>query len=416
MLFGPFTQIVTMQGLPLKGALRDEQLHILSEAGVMADEKGNITAVGKFKDLKKEAISNKIPIQEMPKPLVLLPGLIDCHTHTCYAGSRAQDFAMRMAGKSYLDIARAGGGIMHTVRATREATLEELKSWTRTRLMRHQKEGITTCEIKSGYGLTAKDELKMLQVIADLQKENLGLDLIPTCLSAHICPPEFDTQRAYLDYLLAEVLPAIKEQKLSNRVDIFVEETAFDVENARYYLQKAQSMGFDLTLHADQFTPIASRLAVELEAKSADHLEHSTETEIKLLAESNTVAVILTGASLGVGDKFAPARKLLDAGAIVALATDFNPGSAPMGNLRLQASILAMYEKLSTAEVFAGLTFRAAYALGRQDRGRIEIGKRADFTAFDVADYKEILYQSANNHSLYATWLKGTMQTLNHHN
>jgi imidazolonepropionase len=167
-------------------------------------------------------------------------------------------------------------------------------------------------------------------------------------------------------------------------------------------------MGFDITVHADQFSPIASKLAVDMKAKSADHLENSTEVEIAYLAHSDTVAVALPGASLGVGDKFTPARKLLDAGAILAIATDYNPGSAPMGNLLLQASILAMYEKLSTAEVFAGITYRAAHALGLQDRGIIEVGKRADFVAFRTDDYRNILYQATTN-KVYATWSKGKM-------
>ncbi len=406
--YGPFTQIVTLRGLSLRGALKDEQLEIITDGGVIYDEYGYITSVGKFQDLVLISKTQNTCYVHIDEPLVLLPGFVDCHTHACYAGTRTQDFAMRMAGKSYLDIARAGGGIMHTVRATREASLEDLTDLTYARLQRIREEGITTCEVKSGYGLTVEDELKMLQVIADLKAESsIGLDLVPTCLAAHIKPPEFESQKAYLDYLLHELLPTIRAKGLSQRVDIFVEETAFDVENARYYLTKAQEMGFDITLHADQFTPIASRLAVELNARSADHLEHSTDREIKLLANSNTVAVALPGASMGVGDKFTPARKLLDAGAILAIATDLNPGSAPMGNLRWQASILAMYEKLSTAEVFAGITFRAAFALGRQDRGTIEVGKRADFTAFKLSDYRDILYQASHQQIIDGTWVKG---------
>lgn len=409
MLLGPFTQLLTLRNMPLRGALSDEQLEVIPYAGVMCDEEGYITAVGAYNDLQAHALQKGIKIQTLVEPLVLLPGLVDCHTHTCFAGTRAQDFAMRMAGKSYLDIARAGGGIMNTVRATRKISPETLKELTRTRLLRHAQEGITTCEVKSGYGLTAESELKMLQVIADLQQEGLGIDLVPTCLAAHIRPPEFTEQLFYLDYVLTEILTEVKYKKLSNRVDIFVEQTAFDTDNARYFLQKVQAMGFDITVHADQFSPIASKLAVDMKAKSADHLEHSTEVEIAYLAHAETVAVALPGASLGVGDKFMPARKLLDAGAILAIATDYNPGSAPMGNLLLQASILAMYEKLSSAEVFAGITYRAAHALGLQDRGVIEVGKRADFAAFRTDDYRNILYQAANN-KVYATWSKGVMR------
>ncbi len=407
LLIGPFTQLLTLENLPFRGALHDEQLRIITQAGVLCDEAGYIASVGKFEKMYREATTQGYEIDICTEPLVLLPGLVDCHTHTCYAGVRAQDFAMRLAGKAYLDIARSGGGIMHTVRATREVPLNDLKDLTRTRLLRHKMEGITTCEIKSGYGLTTEAELKMLQAIADLQQEQLGIDLVPTCLAAHIRPPEFDTQLAYLDYLLETLLPEVIKQNLSQRVDIFVEDTAFDIESARYYLQKAREMGFALTLHADQFHPMASKLAIEMEALSADHLENSTEAEITLFANSNTVAVVLPGASMGVGDKFAPARKLLDAGAILAIATDLNPGSAPMGNLLLQASVLAMYEKLSSAEVLAAITFRAAYALGLKDRGIITAGKRADLVAFRTDDYRNILYQPCLPNRIAATWLKG---------
>jgi len=406
-LLGPFTELLTLQNLPMRGALQDEQIEIIPDAGVLYNADGIIMAVGKFLEMKKDALIQGYAIETITESLVLLPGLIDCHTHTCYAGNRAQDFAMRMAGKAYLAIAKAGGGIMHTVRATREASLETLKALTRTRLLRHKKEGITTCEIKSGYGLSFEAELKMLQVIADLQQEDTGIDLIPTCLAAHICPPEFENQKAYITHLITMLLPEVKKRNLSHRIDIFVEETAFDAENARYYLEEAQKMGFALTLHADQFHAFGSKLAVEMNAQSADHLENSTEEAIEYLAQSNTVAVALPGASIGVGDKFTPARKLLDAGAILAIATDLNPGSAPMGNLLLQASILAMYEKLSTAEVFAAITFRAAYALGLQDRGTIEVGKRADFVTFKTTDYKNILYQAATTEHIHGTWLKG---------
>jgi imidazolonepropionase len=400
-----------MRNLPLRGALKDEQLEIITQAGIFFDKEGVITSIGKFADMKPIAVSQNIEIQEFTEELVAFPGLIDCHTHTCYAGARAQDFAMRMAGKSYLDIARAGGGILHTVRATRQISHEDLKNLTRTRVLRHLQEGVTTCEIKTGYGLTVESEMKMLRIIKELQDENLGIDLVPTCLAAHIRPPEYMEETDYLDHILRNLLPEIKKQDLCKRVDIFVEETAFGVDDAQYFLQKVRALGFDITIHADQFTPVASRLAVDMKAKSADHLESTTDAEIAFLAPSETVAVALPGASLGTGDKFAPVRKLLDAGAMVAIATDYNPGSAPMGNLILQASILAMYEKLSSAEVWAGITFRAAHALALYDRGVLEVGKRADIVAYQTDDYRNILYQPLALGKLFATWSKGVRST-----
>jgi imidazolonepropionase len=196
-----------------------------------------------------------------------------------------------------------------------------------------------------------------------------------------------------LNYVFHDLLPVIKNEKLSNRVDIFIEESAFDANNALTYLNRAKQMGFDITVHADQFTTGGSAVAVKSGAVSADHLEASRDAEIKILANSDTVAVVLPGASLGLGMAYAPARKLLDAGACLAIASDWNPGSAPMGDLLMQAAVMSAAEKLNTAEVFAGLTFRAAKALRLNDRGILAPGMRADLQAYPTNDYREILYQ-----------------------
>ena len=223
---------------------------------------------------------------------------------------------------------------------------------------------------------------------------NSAADLVATCLAAHILPKEFNGLGAdYLEHVLNDLLPVIKKENLAARVDIFIEESAFNTTNAMDYLRAAKQMGFDVTAHADQFTTGGSEVAVHVGAVSADHLEASGEREIKRLAASETVAVALPGASLGLGMGFAPARKLLNAGACLAIASDWNPGSAPMGDLLMQASVLSAYEKLTTAEVFAGLTFRAAKALNLHDRGTLEKGKLADFQAYICDDYREILYQ-----------------------
>jgi imidazolonepropionase len=237
-----------------------------------------------------------------------------------------------------------------------------------------------------------KDELKMLRAIQQAN-EILPIDLISTCLAAHTIPIEFKgNPEGYLSMIIQELLPQIKAEKLSNRVDIFVEDTAFDYQQAKKYIQNAKNLGFDITIHADQFHAEASILAVEMGALSADHLEASTEKEIKILANSNTVAVALPGASLGLGIGFAPTRKLLDEGACVAIATDWNPGSANMGDLLMQASILGTYQKMSFAEIWAGITFRAAKALNINHIGKIDIGFKADLLAFPTDDYREILY------------------------
>jgi len=388
-LIGPFKQILTLAGLSLKGSLHDDQLEIITDGGVLT-ENGLIKAVGKFDNLRQEFPD--AVVEEIHNDQLLLPGFIDCHTHICFGGNRAKDYALRIAGKTYLEIAKAGGGIWDTVTQTRLADEQTLLQGLLKRANHHLSEGVTTIEVKSGYGLNAEQELKQLRTIREAGKLT-KVDLVSTCLAAHMLPKDFDgDKKQYLQYVLDGLLPVIREEKLSNRVDIFIEESAFDMESAQTYLTEAKQMGFDLTVHADQFTAGGSKVAVEIGAVSADHLEASGEKELNLLAKSNTVAVVLPGAALGLGMSYAPARKLLDASATVAIASDWNPGSAPMGDLLLQASVLAAAEKLTTAEVFAGLTYRAAKALNLDDRGIIAAGMIADMQAYPCTDYREILY------------------------
>jgi len=388
-LIGPFTQILTLAGLPLKGALSDDDLQVIPQGGVLV-ENGLIIAVDFFEKLRKENPS--VQIEEITGEQVLLPGFVDCHTHICFAGSRAKDYAMRIQGKSYLEIARAGGGIWDSVVQTRAADEELLTGLLLQRVQRHLAEGVTTIEVKSGYGLETRSELKQLRAIAAASAKTRAT-LIPTCLAAHIVPRDFSgTQAEYLSYVFQDLLPVIKHENLASRVDIFIEESAFNADNALIYLNKARQMGFDITVHADQFTTGGSAVAVRSGAVSADHLEASKDAEIKMLANSDTVAVVLPGASLGLGMPYAPARKLLDAGACLAIASDWNPGSAPMGDLLMQAAVMSAAEKLNTAEVFAGMTFRAAKVLNLTDRGILAVGMLADMQAYPCGDYREILY------------------------
>jgi len=388
-LIGPFTRILTLAGLPLKGALKDDDLHIIKHGGVLI-ENGLIIAIDDFEKLRKRAPSALI--EEIEGDHVLLPGFVDCHTHICFAGNRAKDYAMRIEGKSYLEIAKAGGGIWDSVTQTRAADEELLTNLLLQRVQRHLSEGVTTIEIKSGYGLETQSELKQLRAIQAAALKT-GAHLVPTCLAAHMVPRDFDgSQAEYLSYVFHDLLPVIKHDELANRVDIFIEESAFDTENALNYLNKAKLMDFDITIHADQFTTGGSAVAVKTGAVSADHLEASRDAEIKMLANSDTVAVVLPGASLGLGMAYAPARKLLDAGACLAIASDWNPGSAPMGDLLMQAAVINAAEKLNTAEVFAGLTYRAAKALNLNNRGILAPGMLADMQAYPCADYREILY------------------------
>ncbi|WP_057937295.1 imidazolonepropionase [Algoriphagus resistens] len=391
-LIGPITQLLTLDKLPKKGALKDEQLEILEDAGILVEDE-KILEVGSFHDLLKKAKSLNAETIELKGDLVALPGWIDCHTHICFGGNRANDFAMRISGKSYLEIAEAGGGIWDTVTQTRKLNRVELAERTIINANTHLSDGVTTIEVKSGYGLTVAEELKMLRAIQQANSKT-SADLIPTCLAAHMKPRDFEgTNQEYLEMISTELFPILKSENLADRIDSFIEKSAFSPEEIESYFQKAKNLGFDLTVHADQFTTGGSAVAVKFNAKSADHLEASTETEIALLAKSETVAVALPGASIGLGCAFTPARKILDQGGSLAIGSDWNPGSAPMGDLLTQASILATFEKLSTAEVFSALTFRAALALGVEDRGVLKAGLRADFIFFPAADYREILYQ-----------------------
>jgi imidazolonepropionase len=382
-----------MTGIKLKGAISDYELEVIVEGGILI-ENNLILATGNFEDLKLKY--PEADIQLLKGNHVCLPGFVDAHTHICFGGSRAKDYAMRNAGKTYLEIAKAGGGIWDTVTQTRKASIEELTKNTIKRANRHLKNGTTTLEVKSGYGLTVDEELKMLRAIKEANEKALP-ELISTCLAAHMLPKDFDgSETEYLKMISKELFPILKEENLTQRIDEFIEQSAFSAEDIQAYFSKASQMNFDITVHADQFSTGGSKVAVNHKAISADHLEASTDTEIELLANSDTIAVALPGASIGLGCDFTPARKLLDAGSALAIASDHNPGSAPMGDLLTQASILGTFQKLTNAEVLAGITFRAATALKLEDRGKLEAGLLADLAVFHSDNYQDILYNQGN--------------------
>ncbi|WP_394748491.1 imidazolonepropionase [Spongiimicrobium salis] len=406
-LVGPFKQLLPMTGLPAKGALQDTDLELIENGGIIVHD-GFIVAIGKYTNIVHQAKALNATKIVLDEDFVGLPGLIDAHTHICFAGSRAKDYALRNAGKTYLEIAQSGGGIWDTVTQTRNADQTALESAIADRAMRHLKNGITTIEVKSGYGLSVAEELKLLKAIKNANAL-LPTDLIPTCLAAHMLPKDYQgTEEDYLLEIATTLFPLLKKEKLSNRIDAFIETSAFSPQTIQSYFEKAVAMGFDLTVHADQFSTGGSELAVQFNAVSADHLEASTGKEIELLAKSNVVAMALPGASLGLGCNFTPARKLLDAGACLAIASDWNPGSAPMGNLLSQASILGTFEKLTNAEVLAGITTRAALALKLHDRGSLKTGNIADFIAFPASNYQEITYQQGELQPTMV-WKKGIL-------
>jgi imidazolonepropionase len=389
-IYGPFKQLLTLESLPMHGPLKDDELDVQHDMGVLV-EGGKIEEVGNF-----EHLSEKYPNADRAfidaQDLVALPAFVDCHTHICWGGTRVNDYAMRVAGKTYLEIAKAGGGIMDTVTATREASVETLVDGILQRVKQHIKRGITTIEVKSGYGLTLKDEIKMLQCIK-AANEHTPATLIPTFLGAHIKPKDFNgSHKEYLDHMISEVVPVIQKKELATRADIFVEEGAFGIDESRAYAERLQQLGFDMTMHVDQFHPGGSVMSNEIGCVSADHLECTDDKSVEAFSGSETVAVALPGASLGLGMQFTPARKLLDHNACLAIATDWNPGSGPMGDLITQASILGAREKLSIAETLAGTTYRSAHAL-REKAGTITKGEKAQMVIFETDDFRNIFYQ-----------------------
>ncbi len=388
-LIGPISQLVTLQDLPLRGPISDNDLVVISNAGI-AIENGTIVAVDNWDSLLTSFPNANIHALE--GAYVAVPGYVDCHTHICFGGNRARDFALRNAGVSYLEIAQSGGGIWDTVTQTRKCNEQELTQIVIKNANKHLQLGVTTIEVKSGYGLSVEEEIKMLRAINSANNKTAA-DLVATCLAAHLKPKDFNgSNEAYLDYLVTNLFPVLQSENLTKRIDAFIETSAFSVSEIAPYLQSAKELGFDITIHADQFTTGGSEVALQYGAISADHLEASEDKEIEALANSNTIAVTLPGASVGLGCAFAPARKIIDKGGALAIASDWNPGSAPMGDLVCQASILATFEKLTTAEVFAGITFRAAAALNLFDRGRLIAGNKADFILYSTTDYRDILY------------------------
>jgi imidazolonepropionase len=317
--------------------------------------------------------------------LCAIPGLVDCHTHACFAGDRVEEFALRAAGASYEELHAAGGGIMATVRATRAAGESALVDLVREHRRWMLRAGTTTFESKSGYGLDLDTEVASLRAI----RQAGG---VPTWLGAHAVPPEFDDADHYLAFALSEVLPVAAQ--LAEAADVFVERGAFDVAQARRYLTACADAGLALRLHGDQFTELgAVELAVELRSRSIDHLEATGPDGVAALAGSDVAAVLLPGSALFLGRPMPPGRALVDAGAIVALATDFNPGSAFCESLPLVTSLAATQLGLSPAEALGACTVNAAHVLGRADRlGRLAPGYAADLVLIDAPDWRYLAY------------------------
>lgn len=330
---------------------------------------------------------------------VVMPGFVDCHTHLVCGPPRLADYEMRLSGASYHDIAASGGGILWTVKAVRATSSPALLRQTRHQLAWFIRHGTTTIEAKTGYGLDRTGEMKTLRVLAAL--DGKPLDIVPTYLGAHVVPPEFEGRAEdYIDWMQAEMMPKIRRRKLARFADVYCDRKAFSLDEARRYLEAARRMGFELKMHAEQFSHTgAARLGVELGAVSVDHLECADAADIAALAQSNTIAVLLPGSVFHLGlDRYAPARALIDRGAAVALATDFNPGTSPTCSMQMVMALACSQMRMTPAEAISAATINAAHAAGcAAETGSLEPGKLADLIILDVPDYREIPYHFGVN-------------------
>ncbi len=339
---------------------------------------------------------------------LVVPGLVDCHTHLAFAGWRAGEFEQRILGRSYLEIAEAGGGILSTVRATRTASQEDLYKRSRLFLDEMLALGVTTVECKSGYGLSLEEELKQLAVYRKLAEAG-PVRIVPTLLAAHVVPPEYREDRGgYVDLVVGEIIPQTAWAGLARCCDVFLEESAFSYDESRRVLEAGNAAGLLGKLHADQLTDGGgARLAAEVGAVSADHLECISDEGIQAVAEAGVVAVSLPIATLYLNQDPMPARRLIDAGAAVAVATDFNPGSAPSYHLPFAMTLACNLQRMTPAEVLKGATLYAARAVGLEDRiGSLEPGKAADFAVIDAPDVDHWLYHLQPN-ACVATFIGG---------
>ncbi len=389
-------QLATPRGKKPARGEKMSNLRVIRDAAVAVKD-GDLTAVGTGEKVLHDYTA--------PKELdagghLVTPGFVDPHTHIVFAGSREQEFEMRCQGASYKEIALAGGGILSTVLATREASEDEILDQSLPRLKRCLEFGTTTVEIKSGYGLDTATELKMLRVIDRLRKKT-PLDVVSTFLGAHEVPPEYRSDRdGYVRLLIEQMIPAVAESGLAEFTDIFTEQHVFDVSQSRRILQAAKEAGFKLRLHADEIVSLGgAQLAAELQAVSADHLGAISARGIKALAESGTIAVLLPGTTFFINlESYAPATALKEAGVAIALSTDCNPGSSMTESMQIIQTLACLYLDLPPAEALSASTLNAACAIDRGDRvGTLEPGKQADLVIWDCADYRAIPYHYGVN-------------------
>lgn len=382
--------LLTLQQAAAKEGRRicEEDLSLLSKAAIYI-ERDRIAWLGAHSKIPKEFAKKKSLKEFDLRGMTVLPGLVECHTHLIFAGDRAAEFEKRNQGASYQEIAASGGGILSTMRKTRGAPLAQLVKVGQQRADRFIAQGVTTLELKSGYALNLKDEIKMLQAAQKIT----GVRTISTFLGAHALPPEFGSYEEYLHFLAEKVLPVVRKKKLARRVDVFIEKGFFPVPESEAYLRRAQELGFEVVIHADQMSLSGgSEVAVRLGALSGDHLLQVGASQIEKLAKSEVTCVLLPAADLYTKMKYPPARALIDAGARVALATDFNPGTSPTQDVNLVGLLARLEMKMTLPEVIAAYTVGAAHALNlHQEVGSVAVGKSADLLCTEQ-DWQTLFY------------------------
>ena len=399
LLISNCSQLVTVNGSgePFKKGPAMRDLGVLENASVLIED-GIITAIGSAEVLEKNLGPDATIIDASAS--IALPGFVDSHTHLLFAGSRENEFAMRAEGKSYQEIARAGGGILSTVQATRAAGKRALKKSAERRLDALMRHGTTTVEIKSGYGLDPDNEIKMLEALRELSTEHLAT-VVATFLGAHAVPPEFkEHPDDYVALVCERMLPYVANRGLASFCDVFCEKGYFTPEQSRVILETARKLGMKLKLHADELASSGgSMLAAEMKAVSADHLEHIDGHGIEALRDAGVVAVLLPGVSFFLNHGYAPARALIDAGVPVAIATDFNPGSCMSFSMPLMMTIACTHMNMTPEEAIVASSLNGAAALGLSDKvGSIEVGKQADIILYDVPSYRFLSYHFGVNH------------------
>jgi imidazolonepropionase len=369
--------------------------------GAVAVAGGKIVAIGTDEQVSRsiESISPERVIDVGGR--VVIPGWVDPHTHVVFSSFRADEYEARLRGEDYLEIGRKGGGIKRTVREVRETKEERLFEISRRRLQRISEQGTTTIEIKSGYGLNLESEMKMLRVINRLERES-PLDIVATFLGAHEKPPEY-SDRQYVELIIDQMIPAVKEAGLCRFIDVFCEEGVFTLEETRQILEAGKVAGFGLKIHSDEMNALGgTELIADMGGVSADHLVKITDAGIERLARSDTVGVLLPGTTFGLGKKtYAPAREMIDRNVAVAIATDFNPGSAPSNSMFFAVSLACSQMRMTPAEAINAATYNAACAVEMESSvGSLEIGKMADILVCDVEDYREIPSRAGINHAV----------------